>query len=467
MEWNYKKVKKFGINTPIFFVANYFLVSLIINIFLGGNPKQVFLPIFLLIATFLITLFFSTNNPTNISHKRILSLVDFIFFLNIIFFITGKVNAEGHLFKTFEEKLGFNLKILLVIFAFALFLIKLYYRKFNLISLNFIFTAVLFLPILLLIPTLYPTPFIDVFFILKQGIIDLSQNTDPYLRIFPDIYKGLYDYSYQQQEVRLVYWPMNLYLLYPFQYIFGDLRFAFPFFLLLTCLILYLGNQKNKSIFYISFILIFSNPYTVYMVKYAWIDTLALPFFAMYFEFFKRKKYVISFLIVGILMSLKLYYIFLLPMSVLYLFNINNSWKKSLPFGALSFCTAAFCFLPYLITNPKAILYTIEYFIQSLPRFDSLSISGYLYQFGLNINGLSSLISVLVLIFILFRIYLKKRTSLLFQIQDFTLILFALFLFGKQAFGNYYYNLILLAIIYLSILMTEKNQTVEQKLETE
>ena len=120
------------------------------------------------------------------------------------------------------------------------------------------------------------------------------------------------------------------------------------------------------------------------------------------------------------------------------------------------------CFLPYLITNFEALFYTIIYFKNSLPRFDSLSITGYLYQFGLNLNTLNSVISILIITFILFRIWKKKRSSIIFQIQDLSIVLFCLFIFGKQAFGNYYYNLMFLAIIYLSILAA-KEKPVDKK----
>ncbi|MBF8458271.1 hypothetical protein IV494_13890 [Kaistella sp. G5-32] len=457
---NYKAIlKEIGIFTPIFFVANYFLLSLIVNLFLGANPKQSFLPIFLLIITFLISLFYSNRIPENISQKKILLLVDLILLVNVIILITGKVNAEGQLLKIFKEKAGTNLKLLLIIFVSLLLILRIYYRKINFSFSNTIFTVAFFLFPLLLIPVLYPAPFIDVYIILKQGIIDLSQNTDPYLRTFPDIYNGMYDYTYQKQEIKLVYWPLNLYLLYPFQMIFGDLRYAYLFFLMISCLILYFLINRNKVVFYISFILLFTNPYTFYMIKYAWIDTLAFPFFVLYFLFFKKKKFLFAYLILGILMSLKLYFIFLLPISILYLYNETKTWKRPILLGFISIFISALCFLPYLVTNYEALFYSIIYFKNSLPRLDSLSITGYLYQFDLNLNVLNSLISILIIIFILFRIWKKKRSSVLFQIQDLSILLFSLFIFGKQAFGNYYYNLMFLAIIYLSILAAEEKPT--------
>lgn len=451
-------IKKIGTSIPLFFIATYFFLSLIVNLFLGGNPKQSFVPIVLLILTFFLILYSSTQKPQNISQKKILFLVDFILLVNVIIFITGKVNAEGQLLKTFQENTGVNFKVLLIVFGSLLLLLRIYYRKIDFTFLNTIFTVAFFLLPLLLIPALFPTPFIDVYVILKQGIIDLSQNTDPFVRTFPDIYKGMYDYSYQQQEIKLVYWPLNLYLLYPFQMIFGDLRYAYLFFLVMSCVLFYLLTNRSKIVFYLSFILLFTNPYTFYMVKYAWIDTLAFPFFVLYFLLFKKNKYIPAFLVLGFLMSLKLYYIFLLPISILYLYNNTNSWKPSIFMGFLSVIISVLCFLPYLLTNHEALFNSIIYFKNSLPRFDSLSITGYIYHFGVNLNTLNSIISILIITFILHRILKKKRSSILFQIQDLSIVLFALFIFGKQAFGNYYYNLMFLAIIYISLIAVHEKR---------
>jgi len=451
-------IKKIGTSIPLFFIATYFFLSLIVNLFLGGNPKQSFVPIVLLILTFFLILYSSTQKPQNISQKKILFLVDFILLVNVIIFITGKVNAEGQLLKTFQENTGVNFKVLLIVFGSLLLLLRIYYRKIDFTFLNTIFTVAFFLLPLLLIPALFPTPFIDVYVILKQGIIDLSQNTDPFVRTFPDIYKGMYDYSYQQQEIKLVYWPLNLYLLYPFQMIFGDLRYAYLFFLVMSCVLFYLLTNRSKIVFYLSFILLFTNPYTFYMVKYAWIDTLAFPFFVLYFLLFKKNKYIPAFLVLGFLMSLKLYYIFLLPISILYLYNNTNSWKPSIFMGFLSIIISVLCFLPYLLTNHEALFNSIIYFKNSLPRFDSLSITGYIYHFGVNLNTLNSIISILIITFILHRILKKKRSSILFQIQDLSIVLFALFIFGKQAFGNYYYNLMFLAIIYISLIAVHEKR---------
>ncbi len=445
---------------PFFFVSCYFLVGIVNNLYLGGNPKQIFLPILLLIFAFFLASVSDERFLKKYKLSHLLIATDVFLLINIIIFITGKVNVESQFFKILLEKTGVNFKIILIVTTALLLAVKIYFRK-KLLGFSFLFTLIFFFGFILIIPFLYPEPFIDLYVILKQSIVDIFANKDPYERVFPDIYDGVQDYAYRNQQIKLVYWPMNVFLLAPFQFLFGDLRFAYVFFLLASCLVLYFGFNRNKLVFYASFILLFSNPYTFYMVKYAWIDILALPFFALYFICFQQKKYVLSFVILGILMSLKLYFIVLFPLSLIYFFNIEKDTKKAILLMIVSVAVMGICFLPYLVTNPKAILYTLEYFANSFPRYDSLSIPGYVFQFGYNIDKMCSAISVLFILWIFFRTYKKKEISIYSQIRNLTMILFVLFILAKQAFGNYYYNLMFLGIVYLCFVISVTRQKSE------
>lgn len=447
------KMQLFLKKIPLFFIACYFFTTLIINLYLGGNSKQNFLPILLLSTVFIFISVSDERFLRKFSKTFLITMTDAFLLINIIIFITGKFNSQNLFFKTIDGKFDINLKLILIVCTTILLCVKLYFRNKNLQFWSFLFTLIFFLSSIFLIPNLYPNPFIDLYIILKQSILDLYHGLNPYERVFPDIYKGIYDYAYQKQEIKLVYWPMNLYLIYPFQILFGDLRYAYIFSLCISCVILYFGCGKNKTILYTSTILLLSNVYTLNMIKYAWIDTLAFPFFALYFIFFDKKKYFLASLVLGILMSLKLYFIVLLPLSFIFFFNIEKNIKKGLLFVFFSVSIFLICFLPFLLTDQKAIFYTLEYFSKSHPRYDSLSVSGYIYQFGSNLDLIFSTISIILILFIFFWIYKKKETSTLSQIRYLCIMLFVLFLFAKQAFGNYYYNLIFLSIIYVCLLI--------------
>ena len=106
--------------------------------------------------------------------------------------------------------------------------------------------------------------------------------------------------------------------------------------------------------------------------------------------------------------------------------------------------------LPYLITDFKSILYTIQYFNNSSPRYESLSLPGYIYyHYKFDCSGYFNILYILILITFLIKFYLKNNKNTFAFIQYAALLLAILFVLSKQAFGNYYYNILLLAIIYI------------------
>lgn len=310
-------------------------------------------------------------------------------------------------------------------------------------------------------PVLFPEPFIDLFIILKTSLTEIGSFHNPYETVFTDLYKGQYEYAYGNQSVKLVYWPLNLYLLYPFQLLFGDLRFGYIFYLLLGCIILFLGLGKNFRTLSYSLGLVFINAYTFYMVKYGWIDILAFPFFAVIYIALLQKKYFSAFCLLGFLMALKLYFVILLPLFLLYIWkNKQLEFYKILKLALVSTVCFFAGFLPFIISNFEDILYTIQYFGNSKPRFDSLSIPGLLYFFKFDFSFFFSILTVIFILFFYFLYFRTKNDSLEKLMEFVILILFGIFLFAKQSFGNYYYNIILLVVIYLVFLLTKTNRTV-------
>ncbi|GAA5100060.1 hypothetical protein GCM10023210_38140 [Chryseobacterium ginsengisoli] len=273
---------------------------------------------------------------------------------------------------------------------------------------------------------------------------------NPYERVYMDIYKGTYDYVYKKQDIKLVYWPINIYLLTPFQAFFGDIRFGNIFYLLSGCLILYLGLKRDLKILGLSLLLVFTCPYTFYMVKYAWIDSLSFPFFCLFFVSVLYKKKIFSFIFLGVIMSMKLYFLPLFPLVILYFhkeFSVVEYFKYTFLTGFVFFI----CFLPFSIIDVKSLLYSIEYFKNSNPRYDALSITGYLFNKGNNISKFADYLILAVLGVIYFMFYKNKNYTPFLLIKYFILVLFSIFILSKQAFGNYYYNIILLSICYIVI----------------
>lgn len=94
---------------------------------------------------------------------------------------------------------------------------------------------------------------------------------------------------------------------------------------------------------------------------------------------------------------------------------------------------------------------SIDYFRNSNPRYDAISVTGYLFSNGANMINLSNYLIFLILGVIYFVFYKTKNYTPFLLIKYFILVLFSIFILSKQAFDNYYYNIILLSICYIII----------------
>ena len=135
--------------------------------------------------------------------------------------------------------MGIDFKIVFIIYSLlliTLFFVKKY--RSNILRYYYIF-PVFFCDFTFFILVLFPEPHIDLFKIIINSNELLLSGKDPYQYIYPDIYNGEFDYAYQKQEIRLVYWPLSLYLTFPFQFLFGDFRYAYIFYILLSAFVVY------------------------------------------------------------------------------------------------------------------------------------------------------------------------------------------------------------------------------------
>jgi hypothetical protein len=434
-----------NLNKISVFIYGYFILGLLLSLFIGANIKLSFFPILLFVLFLLVFSFSKTTSslPGNFSFAK---YIFFFSFINTFIFLTGKIENESHFFLTLKTYIGFNLKIILLVINGILLLFG-FNKKIKILRNGYLIVFILFS---LSIPFLYPDPFIDLYIILKQSINDLMHLRNPYERQYTDIYKGIYDYVYKKQDIKLVYWPINMYLLAPFQVFFGDVRFGNIFYLLAGCIILYLGLKRDFKILALSVILVFTCPYTFYMIKYAWIDSLSFPFFCLFFISILYKKKFLSFVFLGVIMSMKLYFLPFFPLVVLY-FHKEFSAFEYFKYIFITAVMLFLCFMPFLIIDVKSLLYSIDYFKNSNPRYDALSITGYLFNKGINISGLANYLILVVLGIIYFMFYKNRNFTPFLLIKYFILVLFSIFILSKQAFGNYYYNIILLSVCYIII----------------
>ena len=454
-----KKIRDFFYLYPIAFIIGYIVLNYLVVVgSLGGNTNQGLQPFFLL----LLTIFFGISSDSFLmkwDHNKSKHLLFWTVNINIIFFLFGKVNRESSLFEIIHKTSRIDFKIILVFYCLVIMVLY-FNKKYKDVVLKYyyIFPLLVFFILTVSIPTFFPEPHIDLFTILKNSNHIIISGKDPYKCIYPDIYNGEFDYAYQKQEIRLVYWPLSLYLTFPFQLLFGDFRYAYIFYILVSALVVYFYSSKYQFFNSLSLLLLFfTNSFTFYMIKYSWIDLLAIPLFVIVFMTLQKRKFIISFVFLGLLGALKLYYIFLLPLFLIYIIKNKNFWIKSIILYSIVLLTSFFVsFLPFLYTNFKGLAYTVEYFNNSKPRLESLSFPGLIFRSRIDLSTLFTALTLIFLGAIYLISFINKGFNIYKLLKYVSLVLLVSFIFAKQAFGNYYYNITILMIIYFMMTQEEK-----------
>jgi hypothetical protein len=90
------------------------------------------------------------------------------------------------------------------------------------------------------------------------------------------------------------------------------------------------------------------------------------------------------------------------------------------------------------VCNPNALFYSIEYFNNSNPRYESLSFPGLIYIIGVDTSSFFTVISLVVSGVFFFQFFKNSDINIFKLLKYVSLVLLFSFIFAKQAFGNYY-----------------------------
>jgi hypothetical protein len=279
-----------------------------------------------------------------------------------------------------------------------------------------------------------PAPQIDVFSSTTHAVESFLRNgKSPYT---PDS-SGI---------VPLHYPPVNFYL-HLFSYgLFGDVRVVYILAEMIFALFLWLGGRRfigsmNALLLACLFL---HHPRSLYILELAWTEPPILAFLAASVFFMWRGNKRTAAILYGLGISMKQYLVFFL----LHWFLLEKRWSRFVLVIAAGFVTV----LPFLLLAPE---YLIQHgFLQTIGgdvRFDSLTFVTFWYRTtGLIFPKMISLVVgaiVSVLSFRALRTY-SQIPAFLFSSAVTT---FSIFLFGGQAFANYYYvvgGILLLLIAY-------------------
>jgi len=387
----------------------------------------------------------------NLNYSKILSLIWLIFSIFLVL-------SPGLIYPQNIPQLLVLKIILLIICAFAALTNYSYFIrpiKFVINNFSIIFFVSIFLYIITYILVLFITkhPTIDVFTVTSIGADNLLNGLNPYTQNYPDILEGRYGYV-----AGYVYWPVILYVLTITKFIFHDVRAAYIICALITIFLLEkIGKQFNVAPTKRQLIILCwqSFPVTLFVLEQSWTEYLIIVETITIIFFLINKKIFISGIILGIMAATKQYNIFLILFLLIYIYKIY-SLKQTITIIATALTTFILLISPFFILDYKTFLNrTIFDMLAYNLRVDALSWPAYVNHFyGIVPTGIfyATIYSLCLLLFVT-RCLRQKQMSLFHLCSTIFCVYLVVFLFGKQAFCNYYY----LSAFYLLLIILFQN----------
>lgn len=305
-----------------------------------------------------------------------------------------------------------------------------------------LFLSLIAILIRVLIILASPQPAIDAFYILKEAPSALISGKNPYEITYYQVYQG-YPANYY------TYWPGSFLATLPFVLLFNEPRVLFIISELLTAYLIYLLGRKTLRAEFTALLFLF-NPVSLFIIEQSWLTPLHTFLITLTFYLLSQRRINKIFLgiISGLLISLQFYLLLIIPLLGKHL---NFSKKYLLAFIFLCFLVI----FPFFIWSPNDFIRDTfkVYFsnppIAYIPTQYSLNLNGFLHNIsGRNLPFIFSVIPIFsIFIFNFLKLKKQDKGDLLRRI---IISFMGLFLFGQQAFINYYYfigNLLLVLSI--------------------
>jgi hypothetical protein len=287
-----------------------------------------------------------------------------------------------------------------------------------------------------------PAPAIDVFVEFQESAQHLLAGLNPYVVPVSDVYRGTQDYGYRL--LGYAYLPANLYLQTLAYAVAGDFRYACIAAEAILAFALYRVAGPGRRVAMLAVLLFLFHPRGLYVIEQGWTE----PFIAGGFALFlwlraRRPESFGAAAAYGYMLSLKQYLVYF----VLHLFMLERR-GTALAVAAL---TGLLTCVPFLVWDPSSFFsYAVKFQLETPFRPDGLTIVSLLYRlFGFTAGKwLAGLVGLAVAVYTYRRLL---PLGLLGYLCAVTLTTFSIFLFGSQAFCNYYYLVSVLSLFLIAV----------------
>ena len=276
---------------------------------------------------------------------------------------------------------------------------------------------------------LVPRPAIDVHLFNTMAAQATLQFQNMYQLNYPDIYGGAYSF-----QPCFAYLPGTLLWSVP-GWLWGDVRWGLWFFLGLSMLLVpWLGFRKAE--------ILFLCPVLFYLLECSLVDLGLLPLFLAGFVFLKKERWGLAGVMFGLAAGSKQYAFLPLVFSsvaAFFLVSRRTGWKIFLA----GMATAILTVFPWVLHDPKMFFSsTVTSLLKTEPRADALTLFALANYLGLGwpkilglLVGLGGLLGACVCLH-----RCDQSLSLVGRVALASACAYGIvFLFGSQAFGNYYF----------------------------
>jgi hypothetical protein len=275
-----------------------------------------------------------------------------------------------------------------------------------------------------------PAPVIDVFVEFQESARHLLAGANPYTVTVSDVYRGTQDYGYRL--FGYAYLPANLYLQTAAYALAGDFRYGCIAAEAIVAFALYRVAGPGRRVAMLGVLLFLFHPRGLFVIEQGWTEPFIAGAFALFLWLRERRPGSLGpAAAYGYMLSLKQYLVYF----VLHLFMIERRGKAL----AIAAVTGALTCVPFLVWDPPSFLtYAVRFQLETPFRPDGLTVVSLLHRLvGVTAGKwLAGLVGLGMAAFT-YRRFLPL--GLVGYLLSVTLTTFSIFLFGSQAFCNYYY----------------------------
>jgi hypothetical protein len=300
-----------------------------------------------------------------------------------------------------------------------------------------------------------PDPIIDVFTILTEACRLLTDGVNPYTQTYPDIYLARDGIS--AYPPMLNYPPGLVYWLLPFGTFAKDIRAGYIVADVAAAVVLYsVARKVGKSEAFARYLALSwaAFPTCLFTLEQAWVDAFLIMTIALLVWCLLDGRWVAAGVAAGFTLAAKQYAVIFVPFIAIWLFRRPDLDRpKAVRLVLSSTLTVLALYLPFFLAAPKTLFTCLVTSLLAQPRrLDALTWIALLEnEFGVSLPSAAILgISASAVVALTLAPAVKKTASLGLCLGCSVLLHGVVFLFGKQAFCNYYQLLAYLTCLYLA-----------------